>query len=230
MAHRGDSRFYPENTIGAFKEAIDGGFEWLELDIMTTADKQIICSHNFDLEKETDGRGLINEVDCNNIKEINTGKFSHPNNQQEIPLLKSVINKLPTLAKFNFEIKTKSAFDFDTATRLMRVIKDLSPGRYMVSSFNPAVIVYFKIFYPKVPVGFLVKGWEWFWLVNWIHPTFINPRADMLTDDFFNFSKKRNLPILTWTIKNKVTLEWCEELQIQGIITDLSGAVVYERN
>ena len=52
----------------------------------------------------------------------------------------------------------------------------------------------------------------------------------MLTDDFFNFSKKRNLPILTWTIKNKVTLEWCEELQIQGIITDLSGAVVYERN
>lgn len=230
MAHRGESKFYPENTIEAYAAAIEGGFEWVELDIMLSLDKEIVCSHNYDLEKETDGEGLISDTDYFTLDDIKTGKYSHPHNQKKMPLLKNVLIEMPTKAKYNIEIKTKSLFDFETSKRLIGVLKDVSPGRFMVSSFNPAVIVYFKIFHPGVPLGFLIKGWEWFWLVNWIHPSFINPRADMITKDFLKFSKKRNLSILTWTIDNIPSLEWCQRLEVQGVITDLSGDIIYERD
>ena len=48
-SHRGLKINSPENTIGAFKDALDAGFNWIELDIISTRDNKIICSHNFDL-------------------------------------------------------------------------------------------------------------------------------------------------------------------------------------
>ena len=54
-SHRGLKINSPENTIGAFKDALDNGFNWVELDIISTRDNKIICSHNFDLERETNG-------------------------------------------------------------------------------------------------------------------------------------------------------------------------------
>ena len=63
ISHRGLKSVAPENTTEAFLAAVDSGFNWVEVDVMTTSDRAIVCSHNFDLEKETIGRGYITELE-----------------------------------------------------------------------------------------------------------------------------------------------------------------------
>ena len=59
VSHRGVTVDAPENTIEAFLDAANRGFRWIELDVLTTKDRALICSHNFDLERETDSYGYI---------------------------------------------------------------------------------------------------------------------------------------------------------------------------
>ena len=54
LSHRGVTVDAPENTIEAFMDAVNRGFRWIELDVLTTKDRALVCSHNFDLERETD--------------------------------------------------------------------------------------------------------------------------------------------------------------------------------
>ncbi|MCQ2427182.1 MAG: hypothetical protein MJ137_02105 [Clostridia bacterium] len=46
QAHRGDSAFYPENTLVSYKAAIDQGYDVIELDNKFTADNRCICLHD----------------------------------------------------------------------------------------------------------------------------------------------------------------------------------------
>jgi glycerophosphoryl diester phosphodiesterase len=53
-AHRGYSAAYPENTLVAFKAAIDIHADWIELDIHKTKDGQIVISHNATTKRNGD--------------------------------------------------------------------------------------------------------------------------------------------------------------------------------
>ncbi|WP_084735666.1 glycerophosphodiester phosphodiesterase family protein [Actinophytocola xinjiangensis] len=45
-AHRGYSAAYPENTMSAFAEGLRAGADWIELDVFTSADGQLVVSHD----------------------------------------------------------------------------------------------------------------------------------------------------------------------------------------
>ena len=61
LAHRGSSTTVPENTISAYTQAVKSGIPALEIDVIRTLDGELLCSHNFDLERETDHDGYIDE-------------------------------------------------------------------------------------------------------------------------------------------------------------------------
>ena len=46
IAHRGEHRAHPENTLPAFQAAIDAGADFFELDVRTTADGRLILMHD----------------------------------------------------------------------------------------------------------------------------------------------------------------------------------------
>ena len=62
ISHRGYKKRYPENSIEAFNHAEEIGFQWIELDVVSTKDGHVMCSHNFDLERETSGYGYISNI------------------------------------------------------------------------------------------------------------------------------------------------------------------------
>ena len=77
------------------------------------------------------------------------------------------------------------------------------------------------MFFRNVPVGLILESFKYKWLVNWIHPHLLIPRADMLNKEMFNYCKNKNLPILTWTVNNIHAINWCKNKNIFGIITDI---------
>jgi glycerophosphoryl diester phosphodiesterase len=54
IAHRGASAYAPENTVPAFRLAIEQGAAFVELDVQMTRDGRLVCLHDETLERTTD--------------------------------------------------------------------------------------------------------------------------------------------------------------------------------
>ena len=221
ISHRGLKLSAPENTIEAYLDAVKNGFGWIELDVITTKDKVLICSHNFDLERETEGRGYIHMLVH---KEINFKIIEGDKGETDLyhlPEFHDVLNRVPNIIGLNVEIKTSSVFDLSSTRALVKFLNVLKKRPHVITTFNPIVVIYFRVFYRNVPVGFILESFKYNWLVNWIHPHLLIPRADMLNKEMFNYCKNKNLPILTWTVNNMHAINWCKNKNIFGIITDI---------
>lgn len=62
FAHRGASAYAPENSIQAFKKALTLKIDGVEFDVHLTKDKQIIVMHDDNVQRTTDGYGLIKDL------------------------------------------------------------------------------------------------------------------------------------------------------------------------
>ena len=124
ISHRGVTKNNPENTIEAFKEAESLGFHGIEVDIIASKDGVLYCSHNYQLDKETNHSGYIDKMLSNELDNIKTGFFSHPRSQQKIPRLHSVIENMSNDTIINIEIKFSSYFDLSTTFALRRFLKN----------------------------------------------------------------------------------------------------------
>ena len=220
ISHRGYKKENPENTIGAFIDAEENEFNWIELDVVSTKDGKVVCSHNFDLERETDGRGYISDLPLFALNSINTGVNTLKTKTSHIPTLVDVFKNIRNNTKVNIEVKAPRVLDLSTARALGKIIGKLPIDRIIISSFNPFVILYFKLFYRNIITGFLYQNIEYFWIVNWVHPSYIHPRADLINDELISFAEQKNMGINVWTINNKTAFWWCKEKNIDGIITD----------
>ena len=59
FAHRGYSGAYPENTMLAFRKAVEVGTDGIELDVHATKDGVLVVHHDERVDRTTDGTGRI---------------------------------------------------------------------------------------------------------------------------------------------------------------------------
>jgi hypothetical protein len=76
VAHRGLSAGFPENTLAAFRNAIDGGVDAIELDLRSTADGEIVVLHDETVDRTTDGRGALARMPLRDLKALDAGRHA----------------------------------------------------------------------------------------------------------------------------------------------------------
>ncbi|HWH29595.1 MAG TPA: glycerophosphodiester phosphodiesterase family protein [Mycobacteriales bacterium] len=70
-AHRGAAELAPENTLWAFRYAIAYDVELIEVDVQQTADHRYVAFHDYDVERRTDGRGLVPLMTFEQVRALN---------------------------------------------------------------------------------------------------------------------------------------------------------------
>ena len=225
ISHRGLKSAAPENTLEALLAAVNSGFRWVEVDVMTTNDRAVVCSHNFDLERETDSFGYVHESSLKDIKNAYTGVNRGYVGAYRIPELKTVLKKVPNHIGMNIEIKSSSMFDLSTARALVSLENLLQERPVIISSFNPLVLAYLHVFLRAAPTGFLLESKKYLWITNWLHPDYLHLRGDMVTESIVSLCKKRNMKINVWTVNNKSTIKALFNKQIVGVVTDMGSVV-----
>ena len=89
VAHRGLSSLYPENTLIAFDKAAKLGVDFIELDVQSTSDGEIVVFHDYTLDRTTEGSGKVSQHTLNQIKGYSAGKwFSPAFKKEKVPTLK----------------------------------------------------------------------------------------------------------------------------------------------
>ncbi len=75
-------RHPPENTLPAFAEAVRVGADGIELDVHLSKDGYLIVMHDEEVDRTTNGKGLIREKTLEELKKLNAGANSAKNFQQ----------------------------------------------------------------------------------------------------------------------------------------------------
>lgn len=90
-AHRGNSKFYPENTLSSIQSALELKPDMIEIDLHMTKDKEIILMHDHLVDRTTNSTGLIREKTLSELKAIDAGSWKGSEFQGE---------KIPTFVEF----------------------------------------------------------------------------------------------------------------------------------
>ena len=205
ISHRGiyDNKIIFENTIESFKKAIKKNYA-IELDIHITKDKKIIVFHDHNLKRLT---GIDKIVEDTNYEDLS-------NNTLKIPTLDEVLNlvngKVPILIELKQERKVGKLEE-----ETMKILSKYK-GIYLIQSFNPITLLWFKKNYPNTTRGqlsckyknkkvnpiykFILKNMY----LNFItKPNFISYKYNELSTKKIKKYQKKNIKVYSWTINNK---------------------------
>jgi glycerophosphoryl diester phosphodiesterase len=78
IAHRGDHTNAPENTLAAYQHAIDAGVDYVEIDLRTTKDSQLVILHNSTVDKMTGYKGSVKDLLFDTLRKLNVKEELHP--------------------------------------------------------------------------------------------------------------------------------------------------------
>ncbi len=106
-AHRGASRYYPENTMASFSGAVSQGADWLELDVHQSRDGRIFVMHDANFKRTCGVNAYSWELTGCQIRQLDAGSFfGKTYSGEQIPFLSEVIDLAKKKhVKLNIEIK-----------------------------------------------------------------------------------------------------------------------------
>ena len=159
VAHRGSSGSAPENTLAAFRLAIEEGADMVELDVRMTRDFFLVVLHDQDIRRTTNGEGKVWDFSLQELRAFDAGASYHARFKGErIPTLRQAMDLLPPRVSLNIEVKT----DGEPRTKLameeaciLAIMEKKMEGRTIVSSFNHAYLKRFHHLYPAIRTGAL---------------------------------------------------------------------------
>jgi glycerophosphoryl diester phosphodiesterase len=93
--HRGANRYAPENTLPAIERAARLGADYIEIDIRTSKDGHCFLLHDNRLDRTTDGRGLLREMNASELAQLNAGAwFGKPFAGTKLPAFEDALTAM----------------------------------------------------------------------------------------------------------------------------------------
>ncbi len=162
VAHRGASADEPENTLRSFDAAVAAGADAVEFDVRMSADDQAIVMHDAQVDRTTDGHGLVRGLTLDELRRLRIRGTREP---VEIPTLIETLSLLSGRVAIDVEIKNlpgEPDHEPDEEAAVEATLRALDAsgfvGAVLISSFNPRSIARSRALAPEVPTGLLAVG------------------------------------------------------------------------
>ena len=227
LAHRGGARLATnsgrENTLLAFRNALDLGFRYVETDVHVTRDGALVAFHDDSLDRVTDRTGRIADLPLCEVRQARVGG-------EPIPTLDEVLDTLD--CRINIDIKAAGA----EAPLAHAIRRHQAQDRVCVGSFNEARLHRFRrLAGPGVatsigPVGVAVG------IVSArlgfgpppcgavfqvpISTTIAGRRVEVVTPDFITRAHAWGKAVHVWTIDDERTMHELIDWGVDGLVSD----------
>ncbi|MDD2805239.1 MAG: glycerophosphodiester phosphodiesterase family protein [Elusimicrobiales bacterium] len=162
ISHRGASAYAPENTLKAFKLAVEMGSRDFEFDVHQTRDGELVVHHDYSLE-HTAGRP-VKIADCTyeELKKFNVAwHYRADRRPQHVPLLAEVIDLIgPHADWLNFEVKNDGNVYPGIEKKLLDFIKHRAGllEKSVISSFDHGTLKRLRALSHTVKLAYLGHG------------------------------------------------------------------------
>lgn len=91
VAHRGDWRHAPENSVAAIEHSIDVGVDVVELDLQLTRDSVLIVMHDAALDRTTTGKGKVADWTLDSIRTLRLKNGCGIRTKHSVPTLEEAL-------------------------------------------------------------------------------------------------------------------------------------------
>jgi glycerophosphoryl diester phosphodiesterase len=242
FAHRGASGEVPENTMAAFRRAIDVGVSYAELDVHATRDGQIVVIHDETLERTTNGKGKVQEHSLAELQQLDAGYWFSADDDQQFPFRAAGV-RIPTLAevlrgspalRFTVEIKQVEP---PIEELVIAVVRDCGRAEDVIlASEHDRIITRVRELAPEIATSFAVGE-----VVDFIQRVSTSQLAEyhpaglalqippefhdvpLVTAETMTAAHALGLEVHVWTINEPQEMERLLNLGVDGIMSDFPG-------
>lgn len=153
IAHRGVPKLAPENTLSAFRKAVELGAHSIELDVHQTRDSMLVVIHDGTVDRTTNGKGRIADLTAAELRELDAGSwFGHEFTGEKIPFLEEVFSDTPDSITLLIEVKHGSETYPGIEERVVRLIREKkATERVILKSFDNDVLGKLQEIAPEIP-------------------------------------------------------------------------------
>lgn len=231
-AHRGYSAVYPENTIPAFKGAIQVGADWAELDVQQTADGEVIVMHDSNLKRTTGLDKEVWQVTWDEIKDLDNGSWFDKKYQTvRIPTLEEVLKVCRGKIHLNIEIKP-SGHDKDLEEQVAKLLKKYHMrDTCVVSSLKYDSLRKIKEADDSIETAYITSV-SYGNFTDLEYADGYSVESTLLSKSFVNKAQKAGKQIYVWTVNSEERLEKVVGMGIDNVITDdpvMAKELIYEQ-
>lgn len=231
-AHRGYSAVYPENTIPAFKGAIQVGADWAELDVQQTADGEVIVMHDSNLKRTTGLDKEVWQVTWDEIKDLDNGSWFDKKYQTvRIPTLEEVLKVCRGKIHLNIEIKP-SGHDKDLEEQVAKLLKKYHMrDTCVVSSLKYDSLRKIKQADDSIETAYITSV-SYGNFTDLEYADGYSVESTLLSKGFVNKAQKAGKQIYVWTVNSEERLEKVVGMGIDNVITDdpvMAKELIYEQ-
>lgn len=233
IAHRGASAYAPENTLAAFRKAIELRADALELDVRQTKDSQLVVIHDASVHRTTDGEGEVREFAFSDLKKLDAGSwFDEQFRYERIPTLQEVIRLLDSSTTLIIEIKEGSGTHSGIEQQLVEQVRmNHIEKQVMFKSFHRDVLSRLRDLAPDVPLVYV-----YFVAIPWLNLTFdlgisigdpfevdaeyLQPHKMFLTKSFVQSAHEKGYKVIGWDVQSESVMKEMIIFGVDGIETD----------
>lgn len=225
FAHRGASGVCPENTMGAFRRALELGATGIETDVQMTKDGKLILIHDETVLRTTGEQGFVKDYTFEEIQKLDAGSwFSEEFRGERLPALEELLELTKDRGTIvNIELKNGSIQYPELEEKVIASIRSFGmEDRVVISSFNHYSLVKCKSIAPEIRTGILYveglyKAWEYGQSVG---ADALHALKYAVLPEWVEEAKACGIVYHPWTVNEPEEMKRLIAAKVAGIITD----------
>lgn len=234
IGHRGACGYAPENTLESIKTAADIGAKWVELDVKLTRDGVPIIFHDEELDRTTNGSGLVANTDYADIQMLEAGSwFSDGFAGIKIPTLEEAVDiLLQHDLGLNLEIKPCPGREKDTAEAALDVLSQIwdDHDKLLISSFQHVSLEAARDVAQDWARGLLIGGDEmpenWRELADYLDVKTINLGSRLVTEELCEDIMNEEYGLLVYTVNDPIEARRLQQWGVDSLFSDTPDVIL----
>lgn len=230
IAHRGASADAPENTLSALRLAAEQGARCVEIDVSISADGIAYVHHDAQLQRCTNGHGLLCEHTAAQLDLLSAGNNMSGFDGEPLPRLSAVIDLLVGhKLGLNLEIKPYDGLEQQTVNAIHAELKGNWPSELplVFSSFNHTSIEMARKSMPDIARAPLVGAVpdDWKLLMQRYDAQNLHCAENMLTEEKARQVTDAGYGLYCYTVNDAEKAKTLFDWGVHGIFTDYPGVL-----
>ncbi|MFC7371141.1 glycerophosphodiester phosphodiesterase [Fictibacillus iocasae] len=225
FSHRGASREAPENTMSAFKKALEWGAEGIEMDVQLSKDGTPVIIHDEVLKRTTGAKGSVCDYRANELRKLDAGSWFHPDYAGEtIPLLEEFLSWCAaTPLQINIELKNNIIPYEGLEQKVLDLVRHYGLSeRVTLSSFNHYSIKTLRTLDEHIDLAPLYSSglFEPWHYARFLGARSAHPYYKTLFPEILQGYKIAGINVRPYTVNSKKWLSYFFKWQTDAVITD----------
>ena len=225
FAHRGASAYAPENTLEAFRLAMEQGADGIELDVQMTKDGELVVIHDETIDRVSNGNGAVRDYTLEELKQFSVSNHFEQYPDVKIPTLREVLELVkPGTMEINIELKTGIYWYPQIEQKVLELVKEEGmEERIIYSSFNHYSVQKIRELSPEAETAYLigdvmldVADYTRNTGIKGLHPALFHVKMA----DFLKKYKESGIALRVWTVNDKDQIRWLIDEGVDAVITN----------